>query len=130
MMRSNAERSTTRSLITGKALAAPWFYYNRIAIFEGTHMQLAGCILLPWAMCLSVDIHTAHTADTFPAVVVKSNGIFSFCGSVVHSAHRTFPENSFLKKYFLPGKFQNYLAHCCFLTPDFKREVHVIVLHM
>ena len=48
MMRSNAERSTTRSLTTGKALRAPGFDHDVVAIFEMTHMQLTdGGSLVP-----------------------------------------------------------------------------------
>jgi hypothetical protein len=64
MMRSNAERSTTRSLTTG------------IAVLEGAHVQLAGRGDLR-AVRHAVDDDAARAADALATVVVERHRLLA-----------------------------------------------------
>src|SRR6476660_5402928 len=67
MMRSNALRSTTRSLTTGNA-RAPRLDGNRVSLVESAHVKLADRRATVRPMWYTVDNQAAHPANAFPAV--------------------------------------------------------------
>ena len=66
-----------------KSFAAPWFNINGITILERTHVQLTRRYAAVRAMGFTVDKHAAHTANTFTAIVVKRNWVFSLLHEVI-----------------------------------------------
>ena len=73
MMRSNALRSVTKSLSTGKALGAPRLDDNGVAIVEMAQVQLADrrAALAPCGQPLMTMEHSA--ANAFPAIGIEGN---------------------------------------------------------
>ena len=75
-MRSNAERSTARSLTTGKAFARNGSIVDGVAV-----LVACACAAGRWssrlvrAVRLAVDVQRAHAADALAAVVVESDGV-------------------------------------------------------
>ncbi len=60
----------------GERGRAPRLYCDSLAVFETTHVQLAGGGSGGRTVGMSVDVQRAHTADTFTAVVVEYYGLF------------------------------------------------------
>ena len=77
MIRSKAPRSTTRSLMTGKARARHGSRYNFVAVLEVAHVELAqrGPGLRPVGD--AVDHDAAHAADAFAAVVIEGDRLLA-----------------------------------------------------
>jgi hypothetical protein len=73
MMRSNALRLTTRSLMTGNAVARHGSTVNLVAVLEVAHVQLAGRDPA-LAVRAAVDDHATHAADAFTTVVSNATG--------------------------------------------------------
>src|SRR5690606_32452730 len=61
-----------------KGLCTPGFYDDGIPVLIGTHMQLAGCGLVPWTMRLTVDVHRTGAADPFAAIVIECDRFLAF----------------------------------------------------
>ena len=76
-MRSNADRSTTRSLTTGKALARHGSRVKRIAVLEEAHVELAHGRAAPRAVGHAVDQETARAADALAAIVIEGHRLFA-----------------------------------------------------
>ena len=75
MIRSNAVRSTTRSLTTGKARARHGSMSIVCAVGEVPHVQLAGGGGPFRTVRYAVDHHAAHAADALAAVVVEGDRV-------------------------------------------------------
>ena len=64
----------------GEGLGTPRFNPDLIAIMELAHVELAGGDTIVVAVGTAIDVEAAHTADTFTAVVVETDGM---CYAVV-----------------------------------------------
>ena len=60
----------------GECTATPRFYGDGVAIFELTHVELAGCDSAVGSVRVTVDVHRAHTTDTLTAVVIVGDRVF------------------------------------------------------
>jgi hypothetical protein len=77
MMRSKAERSTTRSLRTGNAVGAPRLDGDGLAVLEAAHVQLAGGGARFGPCGDAVDHQRAGAADALAAVVVEGDRLLA-----------------------------------------------------
>ena len=77
IMRSNAVRSTTRSLTTGKALRAPRLQVQLVAVLEVAHVELAQRGAAAAAVRHAVDHAAAHAADALAAIVVEGHRVLA-----------------------------------------------------
>ncbi len=77
MMRSNADRSTTRSLMHREGLGTPRLEGQGIAVLEETHVELADGGAPARAMGHAVDQETARPADALAAIVVEGHRLFA-----------------------------------------------------
>ena len=78
MIRSNAPRSTTRSLITGNALARHGSMYSSCAVLEMPHAELAHRGGGQRAVRDAVDHESARSANALAAIVLERDRLFAF----------------------------------------------------
>ncbi len=91
MMRSNAPRSTIRSLITGNALRAPRLQVQLVAVLEIAQRELAHRGARHRPVRHAVDHEAARSADAFAAIVLERHRIFALLRSALRSARPAFP---------------------------------------
>ena len=75
IIRSNAERSTTKSRITPNAAARQGSNRDDVPVLEAPHVELTGGRGRLRTVGTSVDHYPAGAADSFPAVRVEGNRI-------------------------------------------------------
>ena len=86
MIRSNALRSTTRSLTTGNALARHGSIVDRVAVLEAAHVELADGGAAVGPVRDAVDHQAAHAADALAAVGVERDRVLAL-------AHQAFVDD-------------------------------------
>ncbi len=108
-----------------KGFGAPGFEINFVTIFKMAHVKLAYSSALEAAMGFAVDHHAAHTADTFAAIVIKGDRIFSLGdeGFVDNIEH--FEKGHVLADVGSVVTYHAALVGGIFLTPDMKSEFHL-----
>ncbi len=77
MIRSNAPRSTIRSLITGNACARHGSSVSVIAVAEVPHMQLADGRGALRPVSDAIDHQAAHPTDALAAIVVEGDRLLA-----------------------------------------------------
>jgi hypothetical protein len=92
-------------------------------------MELAGGIGMPWAMRTAVYIHGAGSANTFPAIMIKSDRIFSFPYQFLVQNIKHLEKGHFRRNIFNLVGFKSPDILMILLAPDFECEVHVIMFH-
>ena len=60
----------------GEGIRTPWFDDQQVAIFESSHVQLAGCRPVIRSVRLTVDHHATGATDSFAAVVIERDRFF------------------------------------------------------
>src|SRR2546425_3614271 len=108
-----------------KCPGAPWFQIKLVAIFEMAHMKLANRRSALWAVGYSIDHESTHAAYTLAAIVVESNGFFTF-GYEFFVEHIEHFQERHVRTHLLM-----FVAHdaagmtCRFLPPDVESQSHI-----
>jgi hypothetical protein len=95
IMRSNEERSTIRSFITGKAFAR---HGSTTSVSPSLYARMCNwqTVLFCHGPCgFTIDIHRTCSANAFAAIMIKCNRILSLLRSGVHSDIKHFKKTHF-----------------------------------
>ena len=113
-----------------ESVGAPGFNGDGVPVFIGPHMELTGGISKPGSMWTSVNVHRTGTADTFPAIVIESNGLLPCRYQPLIQYIHHFQERHFRRNIFHLIGYETASGFGVFLPPHFQRQVHFIVIHV
>ena len=114
MMRSKALRLTIRSFMTGNAFALHGSTTIVSPSLKASHVKLAGSGGLPGTVRTTIDVHGTSATNSFPAVMIKCDRIFSFTDQSFIQYIKHFQERHFRRDIFYFISFKTSLLSAFF----------------
>ena len=108
----------------GECGRAPRLDYDRLAVAELTHIDLAGGHGLLGSVGMSVDMQRAHTADTLAAVVVEGYRLLACMDKVVVENIHHFEERCVGRDVLDLISLERSVRFSVFLTPYLQCKIH------
>ena len=125
-MRSKARRSTTRSLITGKALARHGSRYSSSPSLKCRSVSWHTVVPRQRPVRHAVDHESARAADAFAAIVLERDRLLALCRSALRSARRAFRASTCPDSVLRLVADHRALARRVLLPPDVESEFHLV----
>ena len=107
--------------------ATPRLHGDSLAVFELTHMQLAGGNSGVGSVRVTVDVHRAHTADTLAAVMIVGHGVFVLCNKLLVQDINHLQERSALEYMFQLVGLEMSLSLRAGLTPYPYFNINILI---